>query len=147
MLKRRLLLFCVFNLSFLFVCAVRTAGENNPAPPAPDGAAEMNWTRRPVMFSHERHFTANNVAADNPRGCILCHHPVQGKIPYKPCAASGCHDNMRSKAVDADAYYQATHKEEKGTCDSCVSCHTRVAGTDLEKLKQFAGCNESVCHP
>jgi hypothetical protein len=107
----------------------------------------MNWTRRPVTFSHERHFTANNAAANEPRSCILCHHPARGETPRKPCAAAGCHDNMRSKATDANAYFQATHKQEKEPYNSCVSCHTQAAGTDLEKLKRLAGCNESVCHP
>jgi hypothetical protein len=146
MLKRRPLLFCASSLTLLLACATWTAGENNPAPPAPDGLTEMNWTRRPVMFSHQRHFTANNVAADDPRSCILCHHPVQGKMLYKPCAETGCHDNMRSKATDANAYFQATHKQEKGPYNSCVSCHTQVAGTELEHLQHFTGCNESVCH-
>lgn len=147
MLKRRLLLFCPFGLTFLFACAAWAAGKNTSEPHAPDGMIEMNWTRRPVMFSHERHFTANGVAADDPQTCTLCHHPVQGKTPHMPCAAAGCHDNMRSKAVEPNAYFQATHKEEKETCDSCVSCHTRLAGDDLEKLKRLAGCNESACHP
>jgi hypothetical protein len=104
----------------------------------------MNWTPRPVPFSHAGHRAGPDSARER---CAACHHPVQEEIPYLTCASKGCHDNLDRRNTGPNSYYLAVHQTPRGRHRSCVSCHEEHAGDDLARLKKLAGCEESVCHP
>jgi hypothetical protein len=104
----------------------------------------MNWTRRTVLFSHASHLTALGGAEGD--ACVLCHHPVAGKIRPESCAVKGCHDDLKSRDAGARSYYAAMHREVKTCCWSCVSCHAQRAGDDPERAERLTGCGQSVCH-
>lgn len=117
----------------------------------PGEQTEMNWTRRPVPFSHQVHaegLARTREGAEAGQGyCALCHHPVKGETPYLTCASPDCHDNLNPKDKSVRSYYLATHKKQKETFHSCVSCHEEVAGDDAAAMKRLAGCKQSACHP
>ncbi|MDR2051574.1 MAG: cytochrome c3 family protein [Deltaproteobacteria bacterium] len=121
----------------------------SPAVQPPAAPTELNWTRRPVPFSHQTHLRALSgpaAALALVPSCASCHHPVQGEIPYLSCAVKGCHDNLNSRDSSVRSYYLATHKKEKEPFWSCLSCHLAQAGQDPERLKTLAGCRASLCH-
>jgi hypothetical protein len=135
-------------LLLICICLAGTAAFAAPGPPeAPAEIREMDWTRRPVAFSHQAHFAGLGMQADPRESCVLCHHPVNGEAVFKTCAAEGCHDNLDPKDKSVQSYFQATHKRKKDTFYSCVSCHQEHAGADIEKKKRLTGCKESACHP
>ncbi|MDR2605386.1 MAG: cytochrome c3 family protein [Desulfovibrio sp.] len=134
-------------------------------PPEP---TELNWSRRPVLFSHQTHLNApalrsrtdaTKLPPERPDGgevnnppiadtgvCVLCHHRVNGVTHYLTCATQDCHDNLNPKHKSVRSYYLATHAAPKGIFYSCVACHTEQAGDDALKIKRMAGCEESACH-
>jgi Class III cytochrome C family. len=116
---------------------------------APEEAREMNWTRRPVVFSHQVHAKAlaGKKTNDPHAYCARCHHPVNGETPYLTCASPECHDNLNQKDKSVQSYYLATHKKKKETFYSCISCHEEQAGDDIAAMKRLAGCKQSACHP
>ena len=119
----------------------------SPAPPAPEGSSELNFTRRPVTFSHESHFQGMGVTAKPEESCTACHHPVGGKVAYITCASKGCHDNLNQKDTSVRSYFLAMHKKEDPLHASCVSCHDKAAAGDPAREKALTGCRNSVCHP
>ncbi|GFH63277.1 MAG: cytochrome c class III [Candidatus Desulfovibrio kirbyi] len=123
----------------LAVMATATAAVEAPRTPT-----ELNWTSRPVLFSHQIHFGA--LGGDAATQCASCHHPVEGDIPYKTCATHDCHDNLDKRDTSPRSYYLAIHKNKKEKYWSCVSCHEQRAGEDVEAIKKMVGCNASVCH-
>ena len=130
-------------MSFFVIFALGVPALLAKAPPQPPaGTIELNWTKRPVQFSHEGHLKALGGTS-----CSSCHHPVGGKTVYQSCAAKGCHDNLNSKDTSPQSYYQAIHKAEGTQHNSCVSCHTKKAGQDPAAIKRLAGCRGSGCHP
>jgi hypothetical protein len=134
-------------------------------PPEP---TELNWSRRPVLFSHQTHLDASvlrsradatKLPPERPDGgetnsppvadievCVLCHHPVNGVAQRLTCATQDCHDNLNPKDKSVRSYYSATHAAPKGLFYSCVACHTEQAGDDAPTMKRMAGCEESACH-
>ena len=130
-----LLLFCLWAAD-AFTAAV-------DPPPAP---SELNWTRRPVPFSHQTHLEGLRLNGNYQNACILCHHPVNGETPYLTCASPECHDELNPKDMSIRSYFQATHKRKKETFYSCVACHEEKAGSDPAEKKRLAGCKASVCH-
>ena len=114
---------------------------------APEQPSEMNWTRRPVPFSHQAHFTALSDRGSQEELCVLCHHPVEGRESFLTCATEGCHDELNPKDKSVQSYFQATHKKKTETFHSCVSCHEQAAGSDTGRKKRLAGCKDSACHP
>ena len=141
----------VFQFAASFALpSVRAKAATAEAPvAAPGETREMNWTRRPVMFSHQVHAKAlaEKEINDPQAYCALCHHPVNGETSYLTCAAPGCHDNLNQKDKSVQSYYLATHKKKKETFYSCISCHEERAGDDIAAMKCLAGCKQSVCHP
>jgi hypothetical protein len=138
-------------LPVILACLGIPAAFSSPSAPVrpPDAPTELNWTRRPVPFSHQTHLKALSGPASGLASeplCASCHHPVQGEIPYLTCAARGCHDNLNSRDVTLRSYYLATHNKENGTFRSCLSCHLEHAGQDQTRLKALAGCRASLCH-
>ena len=125
-----------------FLC---TAALASPAPPRE--STEMNWTRRPVLFSHSTHLNALDRGTAPEQTCALCHHPVKGEVLFLTCTSPDCHDNLNQKDLSVHSYYQATHKKTKDSFYSCLSCHEERAGDDLARIKRLAGCKESACHP
>ncbi|MDR1685327.1 MAG: cytochrome c3 family protein [Desulfovibrio sp.] len=142
-----------------------TAAAASP-PPEP---TELNWSRRPVLFSHQTHLNAPalrsgaGVSARSPAQpegggnansqllpdsevCASCHHPVDGMTRHLACATQDCHDNLNPKDKSVRSYYLSTHAAPKGRFYSCVACHTEQAGDDAPTLKRMAGCEESACH-
>ena len=131
-------------VSLFTILACATAIAAVPVPP--EAASELNWTRRPVPFSHAAHFAGLGVQNDPSGACISCHHPVNGEAVYATCASKGCHDNLNQKDISVHSYYLATHKKETERYFSCVSCHEKQAGEELDRRKGLAGCKGSVCH-
>jgi hypothetical protein len=146
------------------LCAGAVVAVSPPSEPT-----ELNWSRRPVLFSHRTHLHAPmRTEAEDPstpcperRGedggesvrpvaaderCPLCHHPVDGTVRYLTCATRGCHDNLNPKDTSVRSYYAATHAVTKGRFYTCVSCHTEQAGDDAATMKRMVGCERSVCH-
>ncbi|MDR1124873.1 MAG: cytochrome c3 family protein [Deltaproteobacteria bacterium] len=136
---KKTLFLMAFCLSFCAAAYAATA--------PPEQSSELNWTRRPVVFSHQAHFTGIAERDAPAETCTLCHHPLGEKQVFQTCAAAGCHDNLDAKDKSLQSYYQATHKRKTDTYDSCVSCHTEVAGKDAAMKKRLIGCKESACHP
>ena len=126
----------------LSLCAAAFAAPPSP----PDKPSEMNWTRRPVPFSHQTHFEGLADRGSPEAVCVLCHHPVESGDVYLTCATEGCHDDLNPKDKSVRSYFQATHKKKKETLYSCVSCHEEVAGSDISAKKRLAGCKDSACH-
>ncbi|MDR3363229.1 MAG: cytochrome c3 family protein [Desulfovibrio sp.] len=120
------------------------AAATDTVPEAPQNPSELNWTSRAVIFSHKTHFAAFGGNAS--MLCALCHHRVEGAIPYKTCATPDCHDNLNKADTSVKSYHQALHKTEDAKYASCVSCHTKKAQGDDAGIKRLAGCQESVCH-
>jgi hypothetical protein len=150
--------------------AVVVAGTGTTAaaspPPEP---TELNWSRRPVLFSHQTHLNApalrNRAGAaqlppERPDGgkgensppvadtdvCTLCHHPVNGIRQHLTCATQDCHDNLNPKDKSVRSYYLATHAAPKGLFYSCVACHEEQAEDDAPTMKRMIGCENSACH-
>ncbi|MGL4722438.1 MAG: cytochrome c3 family protein [Desulfovibrionaceae bacterium] len=112
-------------------------------PPVPKGPIKLEFTKnekKSVMFDHADHADIS---------CTSCHHPVQrdgGKVSFKKCSSSGCHDIPGRK--DPMAYYNIIHSRKAGSngVETCMSCHLKVAGTDKDKRKKLTGCVGSSCH-
>ncbi len=108
-------------------------------PEAPADGIKMNKTgKKEVTFNHSTHKTVK---------CGDCHHPVDGKEDYRPCATAGCHDKLDKADKSVNSYYQIIHKTKDTKHQTCVACHTATAGDDKEKKKELAGCAKSKCHP
>jgi hypothetical protein len=137
------------NVFPLAVCCLGLLGAAALAstPPCPEKPGELNWTRRPVTFSHQTHFAALSAGKNPDALCVSCHHPVHGEAVFLTCAARGCHDNLNEKDLSLQSYFQATHKKDAENFDSCLSCHERKAGDSPAEKKRLAGCRESACHP
>lgn len=111
------------------------------APEVPQDGIKLVRTgneKKAVVFNHSTHKDVK---------CVDCHHLVEGKEDYRPCATAGCHDNFDQKDKSVNSYYQAMHKAKNPKHQSCVSCHTAAAGADKDKKKELAGCAKSKCHP
>ncbi len=128
---KKLILCGAMALSLAFAVSAFAA----PAVPA-DGIV-MDKTKLHVTFNHSTH-TGNQ--------CGECHHPVDGKETFLQCGSAGCHDNFDKKDKSVHSYYQVMHGK-KLKFDSCVSCHTTVAGKDKDKKKALTSCKKSACHP
>jgi hypothetical protein len=153
------------------VAAVVVAGTVTAATSAaspPPEPTELNWSRRPVLFSHQTHLNAPALRSlaeaaqlppERPDGegvnsppvadtdvCTLCHHPVNDMPQRLTCATQDCHDNLNPKDKSVRSYYLATHAAPKGLFYSCVACHAEQAGDDAPTMKRMIGCEESACH-
>jgi hypothetical protein len=147
--------------------AAADAGTYHAASPPP-GPAELNWSRKPVLFSHQTHLNApalrsraraaelyprrsggeeaNSPSSADSEVCVSCHHPVNGVTRHLTCATQDCHDNFNPRDKSARSYYLATHAAPKVIFYSCVACHTEQAGNDAAAVKRMAACEDSVCH-
>jgi hypothetical protein len=158
-------LLCAAAAGTAVIAAVTVTAAASP----PSGPTELNWSRRPVLFSHQTHLNAPALrsrtgvqelcpaqpgGAGNANGpptadtgvCMLCHHPVDGMTRHLACATRDCHDNLNPRDKSVHSYYLATPARPKGRFYSCVACHTEQAGDDAPAMKRMAGCEESVCH-
>ena len=131
---RKLFTLGVFCILAAFVLPALAAQPEAPA----DGLKMQKSEKKVVVFNHSTHKDMK---------CVDCHHPVDGKEDYRPCATAGCHDVMGQKDKSVKSYYQAMHKAKDPKHASCVSCHTEKAGADKEKKKELVGCAKSKCHP
>lgn len=118
------------------VCFWAVAGVS--AVDAPADGLKMEKTKKPVVFNHSTHTSAD---------CQTCHHTWDGAAPIKSCAAAGCHDNFDKKDKSVHSYFKATHNRRAKEVPSCVSCHKKTAGKDRDLKKKLTGCRKSVCHP
>lgn len=105
-------------------------------PEAPVGPMKMALTSKPVTFNHDTHASVD---------CAVCHHEVNGVENYGKCGDAGCHDAFGPKEKGKNSYYRLAH--DKKMENSCISCHTKVAGQDKDKKKALTGCKGSACHP
>ena len=98
----------------------------------------MDKTKQPVIFPHTPH---------NKIECATCHHETEeaGKADFRPCADSGCHDIFDRRDKTEKSYYNVMHGRNL-KFESCVSCHTKVAGNDREKRRKLTACKNSGCH-
>jgi hypothetical protein len=129
---------------FVFPVCLLCVGASAAVLP-PSGPVELNWSRRPVMFSHQAHLNASALQ----RGediCLLCHHPVGDTARHLSCATRDCHDNLNPRDTSVRSYYLAVHAVPKRRFYSCAACHTEQAGDDAVKMKYMAGCEKSACH-
>ncbi|MDR1947397.1 MAG: cytochrome c3 family protein [Desulfovibrio sp.] len=131
------------KIVFLPLCLLCTGAFAAVSPPGEP--TEMNWTRRPVVFSHRAHLDAAALQGDG-ENCGLCHHPVNDVTRHLTCATPDCHDNLNPKDMSVRSYYLATHNILKGRFNSCLACHVEQAGGDMAKMKRMVGCEESACH-
>ncbi len=131
---KRLFLLGVFCLLAAFVLPALAAQPEVPA----DGQKLEKGGKKVVIFNHSTH---------KAQKCVECHHPVDGKEDFRPCATAGCHDIMGQKDKSINSYYQAMHKKQDVKHNSCVACHTTTAGDDAAKKKELTGCAKSKCHP
>ena len=133
-----MVLFC-----FMFLCLAAFAASGVQPP---EGTIDMRLTRKPVLFSHQTHLAALAGGAATEDTCVACHHLVENTPVFQSCAADGCHDNLNPRDVSPRSYYLATHKKEKTSFNSCLSCHIQQAGDVLEEKKRLVGCKKSACH-
>jgi len=131
---KRLLILAIFCMAAAFVLPAIAAQPEVPA----DGIKMNKSGKREVIFNHSTHATVT---------CGECHHPVDGKEDFRPCAASGCHDIMGIEDKSVHSYNQAIHKKTGNQHPSCLSCHEKLAGDDKDKRQALAGCAKSKCHP
>lgn len=108
---------------------------SEPAVPA-DGL-KMAKTKMEVTFNHSTHKEIK---------CADCHHPVDGKADFKPCASAGCHDVFDKKDKSEKSYYKVMHGKNLKYA-TCVSCHSDYVKTKPEMKKELTGCKGSKCHP
>ena len=131
---RKMFILGVFCILAAFVLPALAAQPEAPA----DGLKMEKSGKKVVVFNHGTHKTFK---------CVDCHHPVNGKEDYRPCATAGCHDIQGQKDKSVNSYYQAMHKAKDPQHQSCVSCHAKQAGDDKDKKKELTGCAKSKCHP
>lgn len=131
---KRLLMLAIFCMTAALVLPAIAAQPEVPA----DGIKMNKSGKKEVTFNHSTHKTA---------ACGDCHHPVDGKENYQPCATAGCHDITGTADKTIHSYNQAIHKKKDAKFQTCVSCHEAAAGNDKAKKKELAGCAKSKCHP
>ena len=130
---KKLLILAIFCMLAALVLPAFAAQPDTPA----DGTKLNKGGKKEVIFNHSTH---KDVA------CIDCHHLVEGKEDFRACATAGCHDAIGQKEKGINSWYQAVHKMKDVQHQSCVSCHTKVAGDDKDKKKELTGCAKSKCH-
>jgi ribosomal protein L34E len=131
---KRLLMLAIFCMTAALVLPAIAAQPEVPA----DGIKMNKSGKKEVTFNHSTHTTV---------ACGDCHHPVDGKEDFRPCATAGCHDITGTADKSIQSYNLALHKKKDNKHPTCVSCHEQLAGDDKEKKKELAGCAKSKCHP
>lgn len=131
---KKLLILGIICMSAVLVVP---AFAEQPKAPA-DGITMKRSGKKEVVFNHSTHKEV---------GCAECHHPVEGKEDYRPCATEGCHDITGTAEKSIRSYNQAMHKKKDIKFQTCVSCHEKTAGDDKARKKELAGCAKSKCHP
>ncbi len=128
----------ILLLSLSVLVAVALAMPAIAARPAvPEGPIKMALTgKKPVTFNHNTHTSVD---------CAVCHHEVNGVENFGKCSDAGCHDAIGAKEKGKNSYYRIAH--DKKLENSCIGCHTKVAGTDKAKKKVLTSCKGSACHP
>ncbi len=123
-----------------FVCAALVcfcALPSLKAAEAPADGLVLKMTKKHVVFNHSAHKSLD---------CKTCHHTWDGKSAIQKCSTKGCHDNVDRKAKGVHSYYEAMHAR-KGSHDSCLACHKKVAKKDHSLRKKLTSCMHSACHP
>ncbi len=131
-------LICLLTITVFTALAFAAPTAQRPEAPAED--ITMSRSNRNVVFKHSTHTKDD---------CVACHHLVNDKEDYRPCATPECHDVIGEggKNKTERSYYQALHKG-KGKHESCNACHRKAAAADAELKKRLpSGCKEKSCHP
>lgn len=130
----------LFGIGCLAIAiAVPAFASKADVPATPDDGIVMSHSgKKEVTFNHSTHATVE---------CADCHHPVEGKVDYRPCATAGCHAIDRKDATETLSYNHALHKPQGTKFNTCMSCHREIAGTDAELRRELTGCAKSKCHP
>jgi hypothetical protein len=131
---KKLLILAIFCILAALVVPAFAVQPEAPA----DGIKLNKGGKKEVIFNHSSHKEVD---------CVSCHHLVDNKEDYRACATAGCHDAIGQKEKGVNSYHQSIHKVKDVKHQSCVSCHTQVAGTDKDKKKELTGCAKSKCHP
>lgn len=130
-----------FTVLSVFCLSYQEAVDAKNTPVAPSKPIRMDKGTKPVTFDHNDHASFE---------CTTCHHPVKrdgGKIEYKKCSSSGCHDVL-GRNKDPMSYYQVMHNKTPSEGHStCLACHTQTAAKEPEKRKALTACLGSSCHP
>lgn len=131
---KKLLIVGIFCMTAVLALPVLAAQPDVPA----DGIKMNKGGKKEVIFNHSTH---------KDQACVDCHHPVDGKEDFRPCATAGCHDNLDPKDKSINSYHQIAHKKKDTKFQTCMSCHEKTAGDDKAKKKELTACAKSKCHP